>query len=400
VGQLKRLRSKSPNDSSIVGSSSLWSLRRFSARQYGLVVLGLLVVAGGILLFAAGASPFASLNADKGILANGATVQSDSAASDGKYVKFAGAGGGGSVIWKGDGSAPLDQQWASMSDINSCGVPTSTSNVPDNLIRIENGTTLAAAGVPAPPAAAGVAIHFTLQPNPVGGAGCYSGRTELNQGNPTKSGEPANHQFNPGDNVWIALDSYFPNSYPLNDSYIPWAGNTQVHQKGGCNTPPFGLGIGRNPLSGNPGTPNPAPDYGHVSLYYNNGPTDCPVDQSAEKYWNPGGNNNGQCAMGCTSLYHNQWYKAELHVDFELPPNKGSVDVYFDFNQGKGMQKQFSTGPIYTLYSNAYPSFSTIGLLHDTGQTVPSQQDLYIAGYTVATSQAAAEANAFGSQGP
>lgn len=87
----------------MVGSSSIWSLRRFSVRQYGLVVIGLLVVAGGILLFAAGSTPFASLNADKGILANGATLVSSAAASDGKYVQFpgSGSGGGGTVVYNG-----------------------------------------------------------------------------------------------------------------------------------------------------------------------------------------------------------------------------------------------------------------------------------------------------------
>jgi len=61
------------------------------------VVLGLLVIAGGILLFAASSTPFASLNADQGILANGVTVQSSSAASDGKYVQFGSTSGGGTA---------------------------------------------------------------------------------------------------------------------------------------------------------------------------------------------------------------------------------------------------------------------------------------------------------------
>lgn len=95
MGQLKRLKPTSSSSTSVVGRSSIWSARRFSLRQYGLVLAGLLVVAGGILLFAATNSPFASLNADKGTLANGATVATDSTASDGKYVKFNGSNGGG-----------------------------------------------------------------------------------------------------------------------------------------------------------------------------------------------------------------------------------------------------------------------------------------------------------------
>jgi hypothetical protein len=44
---------KSPGKKSTVGGGSLWSSPRFSLRQYSLVVVGLLVLAGGIVLFAA-----------------------------------------------------------------------------------------------------------------------------------------------------------------------------------------------------------------------------------------------------------------------------------------------------------------------------------------------------------
>lgn len=88
--------SEAPNSNAkpVVGRNQFLPRAKFSARQYGLVIVGLLIVAGGILLFAAGSSPFASLNADQGTLANGATVQSSSAASDGKYVQFGNTGSG------------------------------------------------------------------------------------------------------------------------------------------------------------------------------------------------------------------------------------------------------------------------------------------------------------------
>jgi fibronectin type 3 domain-containing protein len=49
----KRTHGKSSETKSVVGRSSIWSSPKFSFRQYTLIFLGLLVVAGGIALFAA-----------------------------------------------------------------------------------------------------------------------------------------------------------------------------------------------------------------------------------------------------------------------------------------------------------------------------------------------------------
>jgi fibronectin type 3 domain-containing protein len=50
-------QSNSSQPTSVVGRSSIWSLPKFSLRQYILVVLGLLVLAGGIVLFASSPPP-------------------------------------------------------------------------------------------------------------------------------------------------------------------------------------------------------------------------------------------------------------------------------------------------------------------------------------------------------
>jgi chitodextrinase len=50
---LKRSSKANAQSKSTVGNSPIWSPQRFSLRQYGLVLVGLLIVAGGIALFAA-----------------------------------------------------------------------------------------------------------------------------------------------------------------------------------------------------------------------------------------------------------------------------------------------------------------------------------------------------------
>lgn len=53
------------------------------------VVVAVVAIIGTLLLISGhAASPYASISADKGTLTNGAAIQNDSSASDGKYVKF------------------------------------------------------------------------------------------------------------------------------------------------------------------------------------------------------------------------------------------------------------------------------------------------------------------------
>jgi len=95
---LKRLHISSAESKSVVGRSVIWPLRKFTLRQYSLVIIGLLLLAGGILLFAASPADFVSINADKGTLTSPAVVKADSAASEGKYVQFGAASGSGTTV--------------------------------------------------------------------------------------------------------------------------------------------------------------------------------------------------------------------------------------------------------------------------------------------------------------
>jgi outer membrane biosynthesis protein TonB len=274
-------------------------------------------------------------------------------------------GSGGSVIWSADGIGAIYQEWQNIDDRNSCSASTSPANAPDSLIQLQNP-----AGAPAP---RGTAYHFTL---PANDTSCYAGRTELAQGDWTPPGQTDNKAFYPGDNVWLAWNVYFPADYPLNNPSIDWGGGMmQIHQNGGCNTPPFGLTFSNS---------------NHLSLYYTNSPTDCPVVNKLNTYLplDPS-----------TPFKPNQWYRIMLHVNFEDTGN-GSVAAYLDMNDGQGMQLRAQTGPINTIYSNALPSHARVGALWDSGNPSHPGWDLYVADFTVATSAAAAEANAFGSAGP
>ncbi|HUC86772.1 MAG TPA: hypothetical protein VMR75_00385, partial [Candidatus Saccharimonadales bacterium] len=91
----------------------IWSNPTFSLRQYALIAGGLLVLAGGIVLLAATASPSASLTADNGTLTSGASIQSSTAASDGKgYVEFGGSGSGATINPAPDGVPAPSGGWS------------------------------------------------------------------------------------------------------------------------------------------------------------------------------------------------------------------------------------------------------------------------------------------------
>ena len=75
-------------------------------------VIGIGFIGAYLLLSGHAATPYASVNADKGALTSGATIATDASASDGKYVQFGAVqtGGGGSW-WKPTASANISWNW-------------------------------------------------------------------------------------------------------------------------------------------------------------------------------------------------------------------------------------------------------------------------------------------------
>jgi len=151
---------------------------------------------------------------------------------------------------------------------------------------------------------------------------------------------------------------------------LRWSGG-KPHKPpgGGCNTPPFGF---------------PAYD-GKLWIFYGNGSTDCPVDQSHEVL-----------TPAVSGLKNDTWYRIMVYVDFEDDAT-GQIRLYMDTNDGRGMKLRYTATNINTLYSNKLPSFDTIGALCDGCGSHP-YEDLYVADTTVATTRAGAE-TAFGRHG-
>jgi hypothetical protein len=78
-----------------------------SNKPLAIITIAIVAAIGTYLLISShAATPYASINADKGTLSNGATIVTDNSASDGKYVKFgtvppAGGGGNGTLLFNG-----------------------------------------------------------------------------------------------------------------------------------------------------------------------------------------------------------------------------------------------------------------------------------------------------------
>lgn len=272
----------------------------------------------------------------------------------------------GEILWKGDGSEPLDQQWSEVSDQFHCGSSTYPGIFPDGRINMDTTSSIATSS------SQGRAIHFFLAK----GDNCYIGRTELLQNAYDYLDNPTNKLFKNGDDIWIAMEFYLPDTYPLNGSAQSAGGGAwQLHTYGGC-----GINLGQGSSIGPDSTGIPGQGKYRLRMI---------ADETC---------NTSYPSVYETTVRHNQWYKIMMHVKFENDKT-GFFYQYFDKNDGKGMQLVYScTSCVTNQYNTDDPNGdvgmrSHIGLY--PGSTVVQDMDLYVAGYTVATSRAAAEANAF-----
>jgi hypothetical protein len=245
----------------------------------------------------------------------------------------------GEIKWKGDATAPLDQQWAEVSNQEHCGLVTTPSNVPDTRITVVSDSRFAK----------GKAIHFHMSP----GDGCYNGRSELALGNPTKSGGnfPV---WEPGAEVWLAWEALFPSTYPWSTG----GSMIQFHERAGAGSPPFGIGSFN----------------GGIGIYRKNilgaGTGSAITRQVIAPKADP-----------------SKVYRFTLHAKFS-EGSDGFVTVYIDG----------STTPAYDYkgqfgFTTGYhPTHLRAGLYPGATST---PMDIFIGGMTWATTRAAAEANAF-----
>jgi hypothetical protein len=259
----------------------------------------------------------------------------------------------GKVLWRGDGSRPLYWQWPSIADQDHCAEEASKGNLPDDRITLD-GTGFGATS------SQGRAIRLQFR---AGDGGCYGGRTELATGDPTATGRSGfPWTFNRGDEAWIALEAAWPvGSHP--------AGMIQFHERNGPGVPPFGGGP--QPASRN------SRKLGRFRFHLQkNSEPDGPFREFS---------------VGPRSVAANTWYKLVFHAKFE---EDSSGFLYIYLSAGKAKPKLVYANRACSLLKTGFtPTHLRIG--NFLGVPAKYESVSYMAGFTVATTQAAAEANAF-----
>lgn len=251
-----------------------------------------------------------------------------------------------SVLWTGDATSPLDQQWAEVSDQAHCAQVLTPGVLPDANISTEADAT----------APHGVRIHFHMN---AGDRSCYLGRAELGQALPSRAGAPV---FAQGDDRWVAMEFYLPSTFPLNDPSVSRGSLImQFKQVTPCGPYPILTMSAKQ---------------GQLVMAHS-------PDSSCS-------NGGSTVDVPIAPVTQGQWYQLSLHILFST--TGGSADVYLN-----GAQVYHYSGATLKVSG---PSHSRLGLYPDTQRSGTPAMDLYMAGYTVATDRASAEANAFAGSGP
>jgi hypothetical protein len=202
------------------------------------------------------------------------------------------------------------------------------------------------------------------------GDDAYGERVELGQGMPGGSfGDP--RWFYAGDERWISMQYYVPTDWPSQNT---WATVMQIKPTTpGGGGPDIGLDMGRNRMM----------VYGNSNVF-----------GSAEGNVFDG---NGPLASGSYALNRGHWIKLTWHVVFSADPAVGSLEMFGDLADGLGTR---TLVPYHTRATMKYlngamdPVHLRVGIYRDPATT--GTASLYVDGVSVATTRAAAEANAFG----
>jgi hypothetical protein len=253
----------------------------------------------------------------------------------------------------------LYEQWASISDQEHCSVGTSSSNIPDSRISLVGDSRFAK----------GVAIHYHMNE---GDKSCFSGRSELAMG--TKFGETWPDMITRGSEGWYAFQVLFPATYPLNSETDSNGGVMQFHNYGGSGGGvPYGISAGRVCDGGaGKGTPHEGgPELGWLHAW---------VWSESEKHYK-------EFCLG-KEIHANTVYNIVIHTRFTEESN-GFCEVFLN-----GTRMMNYTGPFGL--AGGVRSILRSGLYPDTARSESHAMDLYEAGWTLASTKEAAEANAFG----
>jgi Polysaccharide lyase len=202
------------------------------------------------------------------------------------------------------------------------------------------------------------------------GDDAYGERVELGQGMPGGSAG-SNRWFNAGDERWIAMEYYVPADWPSDNTWMCVMQIKPTTPGGGG--PDIGIDLGANRFM----------VYGNSNAW-----------GSTEGGFFDG---NGPLPGGGRPLPRGTWIKVTMHIMFSADPSVGSLEMFGDLGDGQGMR---TIVPLHKRATMKYhdgvmdPVHLRVGIYRDPSTT--GTASLYVDGITVATTRAAAEANAYG----
>jgi hypothetical protein len=261
------------------------------------------------------------------------------------------AGPAGSVVWSADGERDLDQQWASLSTDQNCGVELSPGLVDERFRHVN-----------APVAKGGGAYQSRIED----GDDCYGERAEAGQGNPTRPGFSDERLFHEGQERWISWQTRLGSGFPVHAE--TWQVVAQWKQLGSLGVPVLSMEVRE----------------GGWELYAN--PADPDETEGVRRF-----------ALGPAAL--ERWTRFTLHVRFSPDPGVGFIELHGDLADGRGMRELVPRTRTSTMRidpddgGRTVPSHARLGIYRDSEIEGPA--DVFYDGYTVATTRAAAEDSAF-----
>jgi hypothetical protein len=252
---------------------------------------------------------------------------------------------GGHVLWRADAERPVAQEWASSAAEPRRG-PCDSLAPPDATTPRIRRSTIAAQG------------RFSYAITLEHGDECHGERAELGQGNPSRAGFD-DHVFEQGQERWISFQVRLGRNF--NPTVAAWRVIMQLHQRGD-GSPPISLDV----------------ESGRWILYRSQSPANDSVNST--ELW------SAPATVG-------QWVKFTLHVRFSPIPDDGFVALWGNPAGGPTVPLLPETA-MHTMKLGALPLHSRIGIYRNPAGPFGTETVLYD-GYTVATTRAAAEGNAF-----
>jgi Polysaccharide lyase len=277
-------------------------------------------------------------------------------------VAHSGASAAPGVVWKADASQPLWDEWASLGTQTECAVVTAPGQRSRRISVVTAGTS---------PSPTGKFYETRIR----NGDDCSGSRSELGQGNPVKW---TNRLFFSGQDRWMSwamrLGRNFPTRTPAWQLVAQWK-QTAAYPGGSDGSPIFEMDVfgGRWKIN-------------HASWD--------PTDQ-----WNPAKGAHADYFGG--SPVTGRWMKFTMHVVFSADQHVGVFELFGDMGDGRGWRTLVPFEHTPTLKRDVggtwhpIPDHVRLGIYRDSAAYSANTYADY-AGFTVATTRAAAERRAFG----